>query len=204
MLAATLALPPAVVAADRLLDHGDGYDHGIDQHRKTIADMLSGYFSDPCRSRLGEPDLQDESLPYSGLNRLHPGDVIAGNQGLRLEIYGLRLTVHRRLDRGPVVLDPGVAGQGPHPDRVGVAGDLVQLGQPVDVDQVAGGGQAHVEQRDQALAAGQDLAVVADLGQHGQGLGHRARPVVLEHRWLHRRIISQAGNGAMPERISFT
>jgi len=28
--------------------------------------------------------------------------------------------------------------------------------------------------------------------------------VVLEHRWLHRRIISQAGNGATPEPISFT
>jgi hypothetical protein len=45
---------------------------------------------------------------------------------------------------------------------------------------------------------------VADLGQHGQGLGDRARPVVLEHRWLHRRIISQAGNGATREPISFT
>ena len=79
------------------------------------------------------------------------------------------------LGGGGVVLDPGVAGDGPDPDRVVVDGDLVQLGQPVDVDQVRGGGQAHVEQRDQALAAGQDLAVVADLGQHGQGLGDRRR-----------------------------
>jgi hypothetical protein len=39
---------------------------------------------------------------------------------------------------------------------------------------VGGGGQAHVEQRDQALAAGQDLAVVAGLGQRGQGLGDRS------------------------------
>jgi hypothetical protein len=78
-----------------------------------------------------------------------------------------------------------MAGDGPDPDGVVVDGDLVQLGQPVDVDQVAGGGQAHVEQRDQALAAGEDLAVVADLGQHGQGLGDRRGPVVLERRWLH-------------------
>ena len=67
--------------------------------------------------------------------------------------------------------------KGPDPDAVGVGDDLVQLGQPVDVDQVGGGGQAHVEQRDQALAAGQDLAVVADLGQLGQGLG------TVEDRW---------------------
>jgi hypothetical protein len=88
---------------------------------------------------------------------------------------------------GLVVLDPGVAGQGADPDRVRLPGDLVQGGQPVDVDQVGGGGQPHVEQRDQALAAGQDLAVVAHLGQHGQRLGDRLRPVVGEHRWLHRR-----------------
>ena len=94
-------------------------------------------------------------------------------------------------------------GQGADPDGAVVHGHLVQLVQPVDVDQVRGGGQAHVEQRDQALLAGQDLAVVAYLGQHGQGLGDRLRPVVGERRWLHAHIISQAGNGVRQESISF-
>ena len=63
-----------------------------------------------------------------------------------------------------------------------------------------GRGQPHVEQWHQALAAGQDLAVVADLGQHGQRLLDGGRPVVLEGWWLHGGIISQArpGRGSRP------
>jgi hypothetical protein len=79
--------------------------------------------------------------------------------------------------------------KGHDPDAVGVGDDLVQLGQPVDVDQVGGRDQAHVEQRDQALAAGQDLAVVADLGQLDQGLGDGRGSVVGEGWGVHTGII---------------
>jgi hypothetical protein len=101
-----------------------------------------------------------------------------------------------RVAGGRVVLDGGVTGQRTDPDGVGVAADVGQLGEPVHVHQVRGGGQAHVEQRHQALAAGEHLAVVADLGQHGQRLLDRGGPVVLERRWLHVGIIiAQASPG---------
>ena len=64
--------------------------------------------------------------------------------------------------------------------------DGVEAGDPVDVDEVRRGGQAHVEERDQALPAGEHLAVVADLGEDGDGLVDGARCVVHEGGGLHR------------------
>ena len=62
-----------------------------------------------------------------------------------------------------VALDLGVPRQRADPDRAVLDPDVRQLGEPVDVDQVRRGGQPHVEHRQQALAAGEHLAVVTDL-----------------------------------------
>ena len=77
----------------------------------------------------------------------------------------------------PVVpLEPRRAGPGRRPaPRPASTSTASEAGDPVDVDEVRRGGQAHVEQRDQALAAGEHLAVVADLGQDGDGLVDGAR-----------------------------
>ena len=56
---------------------------------------------------------------------------------------------------------PGVAHRGAHVD--GPVGPVqpVEAGDAVDVDKVGGGRQAEVEQRHQALAAGDDLRLVS-------------------------------------------
>src|SRR5262249_29144113 len=63
--------------------------------------------------------------------------------------------------------------------------DVAQRGEPVDVDQVLRRGQPHVQQRDQALPAGQHLAVGAALGGYGGRLVEVGRPVVRERGGLH-------------------
>ena len=86
---------------------------------------------------------------------------------------------------GVVALEPRVPDECAHPHpRVGDV-DGIQPGDAVDVDEVAGAGQPHVEHGDQALPAGEHLAVVADLGQHGDGLVDGAGCVVHERCGLH-------------------
>ena len=63
--------------------------------------------------------------------------------------------------------------------------DLADLVEGVDVDQVGGAGQAQVEQGHEALAAGEDLGLVAVLAEQRQRLGHALRGVVLERWWFH-------------------
>ena len=77
-----------------------------------------------------------------------------------------------------------VAGHGAHPDA-GTVGDEVELADRVDIHQVGRIRQTEVEQRHQALSAGEDLGLVAQLGQLGHGLIHRRHPHVLERRRLH-------------------
>jgi hypothetical protein len=85
-----------------------------------------------------------------------------------------------------VVLDLGVAGHRADPHRLGVGADVGQLRQPVDVDQVRRRGQAHVQQRHQALPARQDLAVVAGVVEDRERLLDGGGAVVLERGWFHR------------------
>ena len=56
------------------------------------------------------------------------------------------------------------------------------------VDQGFEAREAHVEQRDQALAPGEDLGLVAQLGEQAADLVHRFRRVVGKRRWLHPRL----------------
>ena len=47
--------------------------------------------------------------------------------------------------------------------------------QPVDVDEVRRGGEAHVQQREQALAAGEHLGVAPELGEDVERLVDASR-----------------------------
>ena len=87
--------------------------------------------------------------------------------------------------RPAVPLERSVPDQGSHAD-VGV-GDVhgIQPGHAVDVDEVPGAGEAHVEHRDEALPTGEHLAVVADLGEDAHGLVDGARRVVHERSGFH-------------------
>ena len=63
-----------------------------------------------------------------------------------------------------------------------VDADASQLGDVVDVDQHRRSGQAQREHGQQALATGQDLRVVAVLGQQLNGLRHGFRSSIVEWR----------------------
>ncbi len=72
-----------------------------------------------------------------------------------------------------------------HEQTALVFGDRSQRGDAADVDDVLGPSQTEGEQRDEALAAGQHLAVVPELPQLIEGLIDRRRPVVDEVGRLH-------------------
>ncbi len=63
---------------------------------------------------------------------------------------------------------------------------VVEPGHAVDVDHLGRLGEPHREQRDQALAAGQDLPLVTVLGEQCEHLVDGARRVIFEARHLHR------------------
>ncbi len=65
-------------------------------------------------------------------------------------------------------------GRGPEGHGVATVLDAAQRRHPVDVDQLGGPGQPHGQHRDQALAAGDDLGLVAVLGEQGQDLLERS------------------------------
>src|SRR5216683_4456607 len=79
------------------------------------------------------------------------------------------------------------------------AGQLVEAGHGVDVDEDGGAAEAHGEDRDQRLAAGQDLALVTGLGQGGNGLVDRGRPHIVERGGLHRLPAAEVGLALLGE-----
>ena len=70
--------------------------------------------------------------------------------------------------------------------------DAAQLLDPTEVDEVLEGGQPQGEHRDEALAAGEQLRDVAELGEQGHRLLGGRRRVVLERGGLHRRSAPRA------------
>ena len=96
-----------------------------------------------------------------------------------------------------VALELGMAHQGADPDGLARHLDGVEAGDAVDVDEVRGGGQPHVEDRDEALASGEDLAVMADLAEDGDGLLEGAGCVVHEGGGLHRTDPAVSGVGKL-------
>ena len=77
-------------------------------------------------------------------------------------------------------LHVAMAGQGADGHVVAAVADVGQVGQAADVDEHGRRSQAQLHERQQRVAAGQELGVVAVLGQQRQGLVDRARPGVLE------------------------
>src|SRR5207302_9732452 len=63
--------------------------------------------------------------------------------------------------------------------------EKVQVLDLVDVDQVRRTGETKLEQRDQALAAGQHLTLITELIEELKRLLRGSRCVVLERRWQH-------------------
>ncbi len=70
--------------------------------------------------------------------------------------------------------------------------DVLEVGQPVDVDQRLGHGEPEAHGGDQALAAGQDLGVAAGVGEQRHGLLQRRRAVVGEGTWDQRNLLSRS------------
>src|SRR5947207_13838583 len=66
-----------------------------------------------------------------------------------------------------------------------VRADVRERGNPVEIDQRRGPAQAEVQERDQALTAGQDLGLAAVAGEQGQRLVDGRRRVVIELGWFH-------------------
>jgi hypothetical protein len=68
-----------------------------------------------------------------------------------------------------------------HPAPVG---DVVQITEAIDIDEMGRSGQAEGQQRDETLASGQNLGFVAPLGEQADSLLHRLGQVVFEWRQL--------------------
>src|SRR5207249_4342529 len=64
-------------------------------------------------------------------------------------------------------------------------GDVGQIGDSVQVDQQAGSRETEIQQRDEALAAGQQLRVRSAVRQRLDGLVQRTWSGVLKCGWLH-------------------
>ena len=89
-------------------------------------------------------------------------------------------------------LKVAVAGQGPDGDVAAVLPDIGQLGQPADVDQHGGRRQAQLHERQQRVAAGQQLGVLSVPGQPADGIVDGRRPLVVEGRGDHECTSSRA------------
>jgi hypothetical protein len=127
------------------------------------------------------------------------GRVLGGRVGVgqraadRAPVADLRVADERR-DPGQqrhrpghlcAVLDRRLGGGGAHPQAAVAALDAPQVVDAPDVDEVVEHGQAQGEEGDQALAPGQDLGLVAQLGQGRGRLAGGAGGVVLERCRLH-------------------
>ena len=82
-------------------------------------------------------------------------------------------------------LDGGLGRAGADPEVAVAPLDRAQLLDPTQVDEVVEDGQAQGEHRHEALAAGEHLGGVAELGEQPDGLVDGRRRVVVERRRLH-------------------
>ena len=73
-----------------------------------------------------------------------------------------------------------VLGRGSDREARPVERDAGEIGKPADVDEYAGFGQAQLHHRNEAVAAGEDLRIVAVLGEGREGFVERTRTDVLE------------------------
>src|SRR5438270_474156 len=83
-------------------------------------------------------------------------------------------------------LDVVMGGQCADRDLAILLADVVEAVDPADVDEERGCRQAQFHQRDQAVAAGEDLGLLPVFDQLGDRLRHGARNDVIEGGWNHR------------------
>jgi hypothetical protein len=81
-------------------------------------------------------------------------------------------------------------------DAAAALADAAELSEPADVDKRRRRGQSQLEQRDQAVAAGQQLGAWM-FGQQRMRVGERASPVVIEICCVHRYAPFAAGEPAL-------
>ncbi len=89
----------------------------------------------------------------------------------------------------------GLADDGADPQSAAVVRNAVQPGDAVDVDEERRPEQAHVERGNEALAAGEDLRVVAAFGERRERVVERLGADVVERRRFHDRSSSQTRPG---------
>ena len=131
--------------------------------------------------------------------REHHRPEVAGRVGVREraadrpEVAHDRIRDHRRggRDRRVAILDDlrrrqlVVSDEGADPEEPVALLDPVEAGDPVHVDEPLRCCEAELHQRDQALASGEDLRVLAVLREELQRLLEGLGPVVLERCWEH-------------------
>ena len=84
-------------------------------------------------------------------------------------------------------LELGLADERADHERAVPFGDRAEPGDPVEVDHVARGREPELHQRDQALAAREDLRPVTELAEERDGVLEGGRAVILENRRNHAR-----------------
>ncbi len=89
-------------------------------------------------------------------------------------------------------LEVAVAGERADGEVVAGVAHVGEVGEPSDVDEHGGGGEAQLHERQEGHPAGEELGVVAVLGEGGERLVGRAGPHVLERGGDHRRASAAA------------
>jgi hypothetical protein len=87
-----------------------------------------------------------------------------------------------------------VPGQRPDRDVRALVGDVRQVGDAADVDEHRGRREPQLHQRQQRMAAGQVLGVLAGLRRQGQRLVHGRRALVGKGGWDH--LLASAADSA--------
>ena len=180
--------------------------------------------SSGCQRRLERPDEEVVRADHARTGR--PGDLDRAAEGeQRHRQVGGRVGVRERAaDRAPVpdlrVADLrggvgeyrrlgleqlgighlGVPGGRADDHLVALDPDAGQLGDPGDVDQHGGLGQPHLHHRQQRMAAGQQLGVLAVLGQQRQRVRGGVGDLVVERRGDHARAHGPVGGVGGPGR----
>src|SRR5438270_12621069 len=79
-------------------------------------------------------------------------------------------------------------GHGADFEQAAAAADIGKTLYPVEIDDVVGQHESHVEHRHERLSAGQEPRVV-EAAEQGDDVGDRARIVVAERRWFHAAVL---------------
>ena len=110
---------------------------------------------------------------------------------------GQRHGQQRHCGGAGVLLDLPLPDCRAHVQGVAVEGQLIQARYGVDVDEDGGAAEPHREDRDQRLASGQHLALIASIGQRGDRVGGRGRADIIKRRGLHGRLPAPEGGLAL-------